>query len=391
MVLFDPARHEPLIDDPWDPAVVRAAIRDVVGETLAAARDGRWPAHPLDGEEVDGGSTLYAGAAGVLWGLAYLASEAAVEDDARIAEWTLTLPQRYLAAPDTGSVVPSYFLGESGVLLTALRARSRPEWYDRLAAVTESNIENPTLEALWGAPGTMLAAVFLHERTGEARWGELFRRNVSALLRTWPQADERGPALWVQDLYGERRTYLGPAHGFAGNVFAMLRGGSLLQERERTAIVERAVETLRATASIDGACANWPPFPGSEKLLVQWCHGAPGMTTALGRCPVQPELDRLLAMAGELTWRAGPLRKGPGLCHGTAGNGAAFLTLFARNGDSLWLDRARRFAMHAIRQTIDARVRYGRNRFSLWTGDVGVAVYLWQCVRGTSGLPTLDF
>ena len=28
---------------------------------------------------------------------------------------------------------------------------------------------------------------------------------------------------------------------------------------------------------------------------------------------------------GELTWRAGPLRKGPGLCHGTAGNGFAFL------------------------------------------------------------------
>jgi hypothetical protein len=30
---------------------------------------------------------------------------------------------------------------------------------------------------------------------------------------------------------------------------------------------------------------------------------------------------------GELTWRAGPLRKGAGLCHGTAGNGFAFLRL----------------------------------------------------------------
>jgi hypothetical protein len=31
---------------------------------------------------------------------------------------------------------------------------------------------------------------------------------------------------------------------------------------------------------------------------------------------------------GELTWRAGPLAKGANLCHGTAGNGYAFLALF---------------------------------------------------------------
>jgi lantibiotic modifying enzyme len=59
-------------------------------------------------------------------------------------------------------------------------------------------------------------------------------------------------------------------------------------------------------------------------------------------------LTQVLLAGGELTWRAGPLVKGAGLCHGTAGNGYAFLKLFARTGDERWLERARRFAMHAI-------------------------------------------
>ena len=97
----------------------------------------------------------------------------------------------------------------------------------------------------------------------------------------------------------------------------------------------------------------------------------------------------MLAVAGggELTWHAGPLRKGAGLCHGTAGNGYAFLTLFARTGDERWLYRARRFAMHAIRQVEQARKEYGRGRYSLWTGDIGAALYLADCVDGAARPP----
>ena len=65
--------------------------------------------------------------------------------------------------------------------------------------------------------------------------------------------------------------------------------------------------------------------------------------------------------------------------------------MFARSRDERWLDRARRFAMHAIGQSETMRVRYGRGRYNLWTGDVGLAVYLWQCRRATSGIPSLDF
>jgi hypothetical protein len=282
-------------------------------------------------------------------------------------------------------------LGESGVLLAALRARVERKWLERLESVVASNVENPTLEALWGAPGTMLAAVFAHELTAEQRWADLYRKNVAALLSTWHRCEGEDHDLWTQDLYGQRRQYLGPAHGFAGNVYAMLRGRPLLADEESVAIVERALAALYATAVIEDECANWRPHTEASRMLVQWCHGAPGMTTAFARCPQHPQLDALLRKAGELTWLAGPLTKGPGLCHGTAGNGAAFLSLFTRSGETLWLDRARRFAMHAIRQVDAARANYRRGRYGLWTGDIGVAVYLWQCRRATSGMPTLDF
>lgn len=88
--------------------------------------------------------------------------------------------------------------------------------------------------------------------------------------------------------------------------------------------------------------------------------------------------------------RAGPLAKGSNLCHGTAVNGYAFLALHRRTGDARWLERARAFAMHAIGQFEAAREHHGMLRASLWTGDPGLAIYLWDCVRGAGAFPTLE-
>jgi hypothetical protein len=146
-----------------------------------------------------------------------------------------------------------------------------------------------------------------------------------------------------------------------------------------------AAETGRRYAVVEDGLANWPPDPeGWRKgIRTQWCHGAPGMITSLGDV-----LDEDLARAGgELTWQAGPLVKGASLCHGTAGNGYAFLTLLERTGDELWLDRARRFGAHSIAQVERARAEYGRSRYSLWTGDLGTALYLADCVAGVGRLP----
>jgi len=126
-----------------------------------------------------------------------------------------------------------------------------------------------------------------------------------------------------------------------------------------------------------------------QSPLVQFCHGAPGFVICLGDLPSR-ELDDLLLGAGDLTWHAGPLAKGSNLCHGTGGNGYAFLKLFERTGDEHWLAKARAFAMHGIAQTEAHAREHGQMRYSLWTGDPGFAIYLQDCIRGDAAFPTLD-
>jgi hypothetical protein len=133
----------------------------------------------------------------------------------------------------------------------------------------------------------------------------------------------------------------------------------------------------------------WLTQPSGRSLLMQFCHGAPGFVVCLADMPGS-DVDGLLLAAGEAIWAAGPLAKGSNLCHGTAGNGYAFLKLYARTADRLWLDRARAFAMHAIEQAYCEAQAVGRMRYSLWTGDPGLAIYLFDCIRAESRFPTLD-
>lgn len=390
-MIHDPARHEALTDTAWDEARARAVIEAIAADVEAAFDEQvLWPSHPLDGgmSGPGGDRCLYQGAAGVIWAQVYLAEQGMAETRAW-SSFAGVLVEHYRAAPDTGQAMASFWLGEVGVLLAAWRLDRDAVDLERLYGLIETNRDHPANEPLLGAPGTMLAALFLHRATGEARWRELFDAEASALMARWERFDAVGCSLWRQNLYGEIMDQVGAGHGMAGNASAILRGGA------GGAAKALAAEALCATAIERGGLANWPqyaiaPRRGRTELLVQWCHGAPGMITSLSAALDDDESDRLLRAGGELTWQAGPLAKGAGLCHGTAGNGFALLELFRRTGDERWLDRARRFAMHAIEQSDRMADRYGRRRYSLWTGDLGVAVYLHRCLIGRAGMPLLD-
>ena len=115
------------------------------------------------------------------------------------------------------------------------------------------------------------------------------------------------------------------------------------------------------------------------------------MVTTFANAPfASPDFDALLLDAGRFAWTAGPLTKGSNLCHGTGGNGYAFLKLYRRTNDPIWLDRARQFAMTTIVQYRGSQLVVGRGRYSLWTGDVGLAIYLWDCITGEPRFPTID-
>lgn len=242
----------------------------------------------------------------------------------------------------------------------------------------------------------MLAALFLFRRSGEARWRDLYRQGADALWAAWTHDPAAGCWLWTQDLYGHVDKQLGALHGFAGVAHALLEGCDLFDPDRATELVRRVRETLAATALREDQCANWPMTagptdrPGAATLRVQHCMGAPGMVNALAGLPRDPETDALLLAAGELTWKAGPPAKAPGLCHGAPGSGYALLKLHARTGDAIWLARARAFAMHAVEQAERAAAVHGQRKFSLWTGDLGLACFLWDSIHGGSAFPTLD-
>lgn len=77
-------------------------------------------------------------------------------------------------------------------------------------------------------------------------------------------------------------------------------------------------------------------------------------------------------------------RKGAGICHGTAGNRYALLAAFARTGDEQWLERACRFATHALAQAERETPVY-----SLFPGGVGVALFASDCLDAECRYPLL--
>ncbi|HKX41302.1 MAG TPA: LanC-like protein [Burkholderiaceae bacterium] len=404
-MLFRPDRHEPLNASAWSEGAAREAIRAIVGDACRSYRaDTLWPAHPRDIEDGHPGlpmPSLYDGAAGALWALRYLAARGAAEVSLDLGAAIAGLHEhsrRYIEA--SGMERASYFLGESGVLLLQWTQQRSAATADALFELARGNLRNPAREALWGSPGTLVAVLHLLEASGEPRWQALLREGVAIL---WDQMHaarhtsqpDREAWIWTQDLYGQQVDYMGAGHGFAGNVFPVLRGARWLDAEVVAAFEARAAETLAIAASHEEGRVNWEPFfdPVAKgypsKPLVQDCHGAPGIVCRLASAR-PPALHELLIRAGELVWAAGPLTKPPGLCHGTDGNGYAFLKLHAMTGEARWLERARAFAMHAIRQSDALAELHGQRRFTLWTGDLGLAVYLWACIAADPALPTLD-
>ncbi|MBM4261783.1 MAG: lanthionine synthetase [Deltaproteobacteria bacterium] len=393
--MYEHARHEPLVEQQWDESRARDAIEQIVRDADARFHSHRlWPAHPLDRPHADRPfKMLYFGAAGVIWALDYLhrvgATNATRDYSSTLAQLaTENRADLNLSEPDAFS----YLMGDVGIQLMQWRLRSSDDLADAIFRSIELNVANPAREFMWGTPGTMLAALFMHGFTGQDRWKELYVKNVGQLLSELVKVQGIDCYTWTQDLYGQTSLYLGAVHGFAANIFSIIKGRELLDAETVSLVAQLAADTLARTATADDTCANWPPDVRGGGLLVQHCHGAPGMITCLAAVPAgtNQDFDRLLTNGGELIWKASPLSKGSNLCHGTAGNGYAFLKLHQRTGESFWLARARAFAMHAIGQWERHTRQYGHMRYSLWTGDLGLAVYLWDCIHGNASFPTMD-
>jgi len=397
------SRHVPLRALTWDPAAAAQAMDEIMADALEHFDGERlWPAHPQDDDVADGNSSIYMGAAGMIWALEYLRRVGANKTPfdfrpylTQLLEKTRAEMQSYGSYSVTGSLL----LGDMGTALMIMRLAPSPAIADIIAARANANTQLPIRELMWGMAGSMMACLAMSEitgemtgqMTGEERWRRIFETQAERLLGDLE--DKADGPIWEQDLYGKHLKFLGPVHGYAGNMLPLMRGWDWLTESQRARVVDAVPRTLSQHVWRSDLGATWRGTLGQKEPpdLCQYCHGAPGMVTTFADAPfTSPELETLLLDGGRYTWAVGPLAKGSNLCHGTGGNGYAFLKLYRRTGDAVWLERARAFAMTSIAQCREAREELGRGRYTLWTGDIGLAIYLWDCLTGVPRFPTVD-
>ena len=307
------------------------------------------------------GAGLYLGGAGVVDALRRLAERGLVG----LRRDYVSRTSRALEPDEPG---PELMLGETGILLVRQRLSPSAANAARLRELVAANVGHEAPRAARGQPGDDA------RRDASSASTISGRRPPSG---SSPRATPR-PASGSRTSAARAGVYLGAAHGFAGCVLALGE-------------VDGAAETARRYAVVEDGLANWPPLTptasssATAPIRVQWCHGAPGMITVARAT----SSTRSCALAGgELTWRAGPLAKGrgplprhrrerlrvPRPCSSGPATSSGSTGLASSPST-----RSPRSSGRAPSTDV--------GRHTLWTGDLGVALYLADCIDGAGRRP----
>ncbi|EPY75178.1 lanC-like protein [Camelus ferus] len=222
-------------------------------------------------------------------------------------------------------------------------------------------------ELLYGRAGYLYALLYVNSEVGPGAVCESAIKEVvdaiiesgKALSREEKKA-ERCPLLYQW----HRKQYVGAAHGMAGIYYMLMQPAAKVDQEILTEMVKPSIDYMRHKRFRSG---NYPSSLSNETdRLVHWCHGAPGVIHMLMQA--YKEGKRFAASYGsrlfnadllslaqvfkeekylkdamecsDVIWQRGLLRKGYGICHGAAGNGYSFLSLYHLTQDKKYLYRA---------------------------------------------------
>ncbi len=387
MDLFTTDRHEQLIKIPWNDTRVQTYSQYIIDQTISHySTDKYWPAHTLDSEEIptSGFIDFYYGAGGIYW---FLDKFNNLHDFNTKKEFLTSLSS--IKFDKENNI--SFFFDHIAFLLFRERIDPAQDNRDLLFKLLEECNPNDKNEILYGTPSTLLVAYNAFKITGEDRFQKCCQIFIKKIFDEWIYDSILDCYLWTQH-FSSSYKYVGAAHGTIGNLHVLYTVKELLNKNELKTLDERATAIFERLASESNDYANWPVFAdSSNKFLLHWCHGAPGVICALAdHLPSGQTIDKLFIKAAELIWEAGPLKKGTSICHGTSGNAIAFLKIYKRTKDEKWFLRAKAFAMHCLEQCTELEKKYGHLRFSLWTGDLGLVWLNEQIKNNTADLPMLD-
>ena len=178
------------------------------------------------------------------------------------------------------------------------------------------------------------------------------------------------------------KEYLGAAHGISSILQIILALTHHAEEqinipREYLRVIKDTLDKILDLQSKDG---NFPTkYGGKESELIHWCHGAPGVFYLFAKAYIVFQEEKYLnacLKCGDLIWHKGLLRKGPGICHGVAGNGYVFLILYRLTKDPKHLYRATKFMEFLTNEMFVKEARIPDRPFSLYEGLAGTVCFL---------------
>ncbi|XP_053570526.1 lanC-like protein 2 [Bombina bombina] len=213
--------------------------------------------------------------------------------------------------------------------------------------VASADTELPD-ELLYGRAGYLYALLYLNTEIGpDTVPQEAIKEIVDAIIESGKNLSkeehksERCPLLYQW----HKKQYVGAAHGLAGIYYMLMQPLSKVDQETLNELVKPSIDYVRHKKFRSG---NYPSSLSNETdRLVHWCHGAPGVIHMLLKGYKIFKEEKYLKDAVECSdviWQRGLLRKGYGVCHGTAGNGYSFLTLYHHTQDKKFLYRACKFA-----------------------------------------------
>lgn len=196
--------------------------------------------------------------------------------------------------------------------------------------------------------------------------------------------------------------YLGAAHGVCAIYHMLLE--SQWFTTQRSALSETKFSDIKKSIDIfvrlQDDEGNFPVTLESikphrkEKRLVHWCHGAPGAIYLLIKAYLIFREDQYLVAArkaANLVWKKGLLFKGPGICHGVAGNGYVFLIMHRLTSDPIYYYQACRFMEFLTHDEFRSGARIPDRPFSLYEGLAGTVCFLIDLLQPqNASFPFMD-
>lgn len=301
--------------------------------------------------------SVYTGTSGIA--LLYLQLAVKGSSDGESADYlakALSYMEPALRSKLKGTHGPAFLCGEPGPLAVAAviyhklhRPGESRELLDRLQSLkqhvvsTESDLPD---ELLYGRMGYLYALMFVRKHIGEeAIDASIIKEVMDRTLRSGTRLSKKDKWKCPLMYKWHDQYYLGAAHGVSGILFSMIQASEFLSVKD---LEESVKPTVDFSVSLRYPSGNYPSSIDSKSdRLVHWCHGAPGFihlfAIAYQKFGDEVYLREALA-CGDVIWKRGILKKGYGICHGTAGNAYGFLALFRITGDEKHLYRAVKFS-----------------------------------------------